>query len=299
VTVELRCERPGDEEAVDVVNCRAFGRMQEANLVRLLRMYHPAFDQRYSLTAWDGGRMVGHTLFTPADLRLMGRTVRALAVGPVAVVPDRQRQGIGGQMLRLGHETGRRDGYALAFLWGHPSYYPRFGYRPCHGAAALHLDVDRVPQPTVPLAPMPVRADDAGWIARQHAAELADVDFAWPWGPNLHEWWFPGVDAVVWWTEDGRRAAYTLKDHLVLAEDAAIARKVIANLRPKKLDQHPSGRLARQLAGCDWARAEVTAHDAAMACELQEGVLSDCLRAVAAGERPIGTAFFPLPFLAC
>ena len=90
--IELRCEQPGDEEAVDIVNCRAFHSMDGANIVRLLRQYHPAFDRRYSVTAWDGARMVGHSLFTPADLRLMGRTVRALAVGPVAVVPQYQRQ---------------------------------------------------------------------------------------------------------------------------------------------------------------------------------------------------------------
>ncbi len=299
MNIELRCEQPGDEDAIDVVHCQAFRNMEQANLVRMMRSQHPAFERRFSLTAWDGDRMVGHALFTPAGIRLMGRTLRALAVEPVAVVPDRQGQGIGGHMLRFGHEMGRRDGFALAFLEGHPSYYPHHGYRPCFGFAALHLDVDRIPQPTVPLVPMPVRANDAEWTARQHAAELADVDFGWPWGPNLDEWWFPGVNALLWWTEDGRRAAYTLKDRLVLAEDAELARETIAALRPKQLLQHPSGRLALQLAGCDWARTEVNPSDAAMACELQEGVLSDYRRAVEHGGRPVGATLFPIPCLVC
>ena len=29
------------------------------------------------------------------------------------------------------------------------------------------------------------------------------MDFGWPWGPNLHEWWFPCISSLVWWTEDG------------------------------------------------------------------------------------------------
>ena len=47
----LRGERLGDEEAIDAVVCRAFGCMQEANLVRDLRNHYPAYDRRYSVTA--------------------------------------------------------------------------------------------------------------------------------------------------------------------------------------------------------------------------------------------------------
>ena len=47
----VRSERPGDEDAVDIVNCRGFGRMSEAHLVRNIREYCPTFDRRYSVVA--------------------------------------------------------------------------------------------------------------------------------------------------------------------------------------------------------------------------------------------------------
>ena len=48
-----------------------------------------------------GDEMVGHALFSPVRLRLMGETVRAL-------LPNFQLQGIGGQLLGYLHYLGRR-----------------------------------------------------------------------------------------------------------------------------------------------------------------------------------------------
>ncbi len=41
---QIRGERPGNEEAIDIVNCRAFNSMEEPNLVRGMRDYYPAYD---------------------------------------------------------------------------------------------------------------------------------------------------------------------------------------------------------------------------------------------------------------
>ena len=62
---QYSAERPGDEDAIDIVQCRAFGKMDEANLVRLGRAMDPRFDPRYSVCACDGDRIVGHILFWP------------------------------------------------------------------------------------------------------------------------------------------------------------------------------------------------------------------------------------------
>lgn len=305
MNIELRSERPSDEDAIDVVNCRAFQSMSEANIVRLMRMYSPAFDPRYSITAWHGGDMVGHALFTPARIRLMGDTISALALGPIAVVPERQRQGIGGEMIRFGHEIGKREGLHLAFLYGHPSYYPRHGYRACYGFGKVKIDVDQLPEPTVKFDRLPVRAADVPWLVERCAAEWADVDFGWPWGTSLSEWTIPCMNVVMWRTEDGTRAAYTMDNHgrarckLLLADDPALAREVIATIRPATLEHHPSGWLARHALDPEWATAEAKPSKAAMACELQEGVLDAYLQALESGNRLPGFTLFPLPFLAC
>jgi putative acetyltransferase len=305
VTIELRSERIGDEHAIDVVNCAAFEEMAEANLVRLMRKYYPMYDARFSITAWDGGEMVGHTLFSPARIRLMGETVPALAVGPVAVLPERQRTGLGGAMLRYGHELGRREGFALAFLYGHPSYYPRHGYVACYGFGKAAIDKDKLPAPQGKYRRMPVRAADIPWLVQRHAAEWADVDFGWLREASLGEWTIPFINAMIWWTDDGRRAAYTLTTggrdscKMLLADDPALARDVIATIRPATMEHHPSGWLARHVLEPLWSSCAAKASDAAMVCELRPGVLAQYRQALAAGKRPPGFAMFPLAFMAC
>ncbi len=303
--VEVRGERPGDEEAIDIVNCRAFEEMGEPNLVRMLRQYYPPFDRRYSVTAWDGEEMVGHALFNPVRIRLTGQTVLALMVGPVAVVPERQRTGIGGELLRYGHELGRRDGYAVSFLYGHPSYYPRHGYRACFGVGKVSIDPDKLPPAGAELERWPVRPADVPWLVERYAAEWADVDFAPLWGSSLCEWTLPSLNALMWRTADGRRAAYTVDQpgrgrcRMLLADDPALAREVLATIRPKTLSHHPSGWLARHALDSAWAKVEAEPIEAAMACELRQGVLDPYLQAVASRSRPAGFALGPVAFLAC
>ena len=301
----LRPERPGDEEAVDAVNCRAFGKMDEANIVRSMRAVYPAYDPKFSVIAWDGDEAVGHVLFTPADIGLMGEAVRGLAVGPVAVVPERQKQGIGGAMLRHGHELGKAEGFAVAFLYGHSSYYPRHGYVACYGFCKTTIDVDALPEPSRTLHPWPVTEADLPWLAERHAAEWADVDFAWRWGPNLSEWTLPGINAVVWRDDDRRRVGFAWGKSdcpdwkTVLADDPANARDVIATIKPKALEQHPSGWLARNALDPAWGKAEASRNAAAMACALQDGALDAVIAAVESGNRPPGFTNFPIPFIVC
>ncbi len=218
-------------------------------------------------------------------------------------------------MLQFGHDLGRKSGFEFCFLYGHPTYYPRHGYRACFGGAKITLDLDALPKPEQKFLRLPVCPSDVGWIAERHAAELADVDFGWLWGPNLSEWVAAPMNSVVWWTEDGRRAAYTLCRparggcELVLAEDPRLARDVIFTIfakarersRPKEpaIAQHPSGWLAQNALDPAWSHAEATRWDAAMAFELVPGVLKEYEDALGTGTRPSGVATFPIGFLAC
>ena len=296
--IDIRGERPGDEDAIEAVVTSAFQRKEEANIVTLMRTCHPTFDPRFSVTAWAGEELVGHTLFTPARIRLMGQTLPALAVAPVATAPDWQRRGIGGRMLAFGHDLGRREGFALTFLCGHPDYYPRFGYKACHGFGRIDVDADKLPQPSMELRRLPATAADVPWLVARWAAEWNDVDFGWLRGDDLREWTAPYINTLMWWTGDGRRAAYTIGKRLLLADDPDLARQVLFTLRPAKLEHHPAGWLARSAIDAAWAKAAVASSTAAMAYELREGVLDDYLRAVEAGDRLTGFTPWPLPILA-
>ncbi len=81
-----------------------------------------------SLVATEAGRIVGHILCTPVRINGAASHVKAAGLGPMAVVPDRQRSGIGSELVRYALEECRRMGYQAVVVAGHPTYYPRFGF---------------------------------------------------------------------------------------------------------------------------------------------------------------------------
>src|SRR3546814_9680333 len=54
--------------------------------------------------------------------------MRALALAPVGVRPDRQGQGIGSALIRNGIDRARNEGWNAVFVLGEPDYYRRFGF---------------------------------------------------------------------------------------------------------------------------------------------------------------------------
>ena len=126
----IRGERTEDASQIHDVNELAFGQPAEADLVDKLRKASP---EALSLVADDGGEIVGHILFTPVVID--GSRVRGMGLAPLAVRPDRQRQGVGSQLIKRGLDQLREQGYAFVVVVGHPEYYPRFGFEPAskHG----------------------------------------------------------------------------------------------------------------------------------------------------------------------
>jgi putative acetyltransferase len=127
----VRLEEPEDREAVAVVHRDAFGRSDEADLVEALRGC-PAFLPELSLVAVEppAGRVIGHVLFSPIEVRGERGSHPALALAPVAVLGPRQGRGVGSALIRDGLERARALGHALVIVVGHPAYYPRFGFLP-------------------------------------------------------------------------------------------------------------------------------------------------------------------------
>ncbi len=83
-----------------------------------------------SLVADDGGTIVGHVLFSHVDLVSGDTSAEVLALGPMAVDPDHQRVGIGGQLIHAGLAIAEERGERLVVVLGHADYYPRFGFLP-------------------------------------------------------------------------------------------------------------------------------------------------------------------------
>jgi putative acetyltransferase len=73
--------------------------------------------------------VVGHALFSPARIELQSGALDVGALGPVAVLPERQRGGVGSALIRAGLERCRALGLPAVIVLGHPEYYTRFGFR--------------------------------------------------------------------------------------------------------------------------------------------------------------------------
>ena len=127
--VAIRPETPGDHRAVYELNHAAFGRENEARLVESLRG-SSAFIPELSLVAHDGTRPVAHVLFTRIVVRDGGRAHEALALAPLAVLPELQKRGLGSALVRHGLAAAHELGHRVVIVLGHPEYYPRFGFLP-------------------------------------------------------------------------------------------------------------------------------------------------------------------------
>ena len=122
--IEIREERLDDIAAVREMNRRAFGQNQESNIIDALRTNGAAL---LSLVATGNGQAVGHIMYSPLTV---GSKVNGVALGPMAVLPEHQRQGIGTRLIETGNRKIKDAGYPFIIVVGHANYYPRFGFRP-------------------------------------------------------------------------------------------------------------------------------------------------------------------------
>lgn len=123
--IQIRNERPGDEKAIYEVNFRAFGQDAEPKLVDVLRANCP---EGISLVAEQEGVVVGHILFTPAQIEEGPKKTKGMGLAPLAVLPEYQRKGIGSALVRFGLEELHKRGTLFVVVIGHPWFYPKFGF---------------------------------------------------------------------------------------------------------------------------------------------------------------------------
>jgi putative acetyltransferase len=123
--VRIRPEELQDWPEIRALIEAAFGSNAEADLVQRLR---EDGDLVLSLAADDGNPM-GHIAFSRLALP-ESSSIRACALAPLAVSPQRQRQGIGSALVREGLARLAQGGMDLVLVLGEPDYYGRFGFAP-------------------------------------------------------------------------------------------------------------------------------------------------------------------------
>jgi putative acetyltransferase len=121
----IRPETAFDFDAIRAVNIDAFGGSDEADLVDRLRCDDVVL---LSLVAVRADVIVGHIMFTRLPIHTATAIVDAVALAPLAVGSDVQRQGIGSALIKDGVERLVNAHEQILIVVGEPRYYQRFGF---------------------------------------------------------------------------------------------------------------------------------------------------------------------------
>lgn len=122
----IRAETPADHRQVFDLLTAAFDRAAEARLVESLRC---ELQRIVALVAVEDDRLVGQIVFSPVTVAGSDDSCFC-GLAPLAVLPKRQRCGIGAALVRVGLEECRALQWNVVVVLGDPDYYARFGFRP-------------------------------------------------------------------------------------------------------------------------------------------------------------------------
>ena len=128
--LEIRDVGPDDEAVVRDLLAAAFPSDMEARLVHTLRHCRALVLEQVAVD--EAGRIVGHVAYsrvTPAAIG-PGHALQVACLAPVSVWPEKQRTGVGSELIRASLKKLKDLGEDLVLVLGPPSYYPRFGFDP-------------------------------------------------------------------------------------------------------------------------------------------------------------------------
>ena len=125
----IRKETAADIEAINQVTIAAFRTLPISNHTEqfIINALRAANALTLSLVAEIDGQLVGHIAFSPETIS-DGR-LDWYGLGPVSVLPEYQRQGIGKSLIQEGLLLLKRLGGQGCVLVGDPNYYKRFGFK--------------------------------------------------------------------------------------------------------------------------------------------------------------------------
>ena len=109
------------------IECGGIGSPYEHWMVHELRKRDGI--KELSLVAEANGQLVGHIICSNAHIETPDRrSVHVLDFGPISVLPEYQRQGVGKALMHSMIDKARGMGYGAIMFFGRPEYYPQFGF---------------------------------------------------------------------------------------------------------------------------------------------------------------------------
>lgn len=148
----VRPEQPGDEAAIGAVYVAAFDNAEELELYQRLRD-SDVFVPELSLVVQQEEMIVAHALLS----QVVAGESEALILGPMAILPDHQRGGLGTALVRMGLERARALKYECVVAIGPGDFLASCGFRPARGRGlTIEMNVPDENFCVAELAPMGV-----------------------------------------------------------------------------------------------------------------------------------------------
>jgi putative acetyltransferase len=126
--IVIRSENDADVSAITEVTIAAFQTLEISNHTEqfIIEALRAAKALTVSLVAEVDGRVIGHIAFSPVTIS--DGTQDWYGLGPVSVLPEYQRQGIGKALIHAGLSRLKGMQARGCCLVGHPEYYKKFGF---------------------------------------------------------------------------------------------------------------------------------------------------------------------------
>ncbi|HPF16095.1 MAG TPA: N-acetyltransferase [Thermotogota bacterium] len=145
MTIQLRLEQPEDYQEVEILTREAFWNIHEPGCCEhfLVHKLHSsdALVRELAFVATDGPKIVGNILYTKsAVVTQEGTRHEVLTFGPVSVLPEYQRKGVGSALIGHTKQIATDLGYRAIFIYGDPAYYSRVGFSPASDYAIQTAD---------------------------------------------------------------------------------------------------------------------------------------------------------------
>jgi putative acetyltransferase len=131
--IVIRNEMDDDVSTITEVTIAAFKTLAISNHTEqfIIEALRAADALTVSLVAEVNGRVIGHIAFSPVTIS--DGTPNWYGLGPVSVLPEHQRQGIGKALIWEGLSRLKDLNARGCCLVGHPDYYKKFGFKNTSG----------------------------------------------------------------------------------------------------------------------------------------------------------------------
>jgi predicted N-acetyltransferase YhbS len=136
IDIFIRLEEENDYDAVEILTREAFWNIykpgcDEHLLIHNMRKSDQFIKELDYVAIYDEIKIVGNIVYAKAKILNMTEEHDVITFGPVSVLPEYQRNGIGKKLIEHTIQKSREMGFNAIIIYGNPKYYERFGFTNC------------------------------------------------------------------------------------------------------------------------------------------------------------------------